>query len=377
MTDSDGKESTITYSYNVSNITSKLRESDLAGTVHTSGSNIVYSYYTEGLKTSEIKESIVDGKSSALSKEYSYTQNGTIESVTEAADGSDMRVKTKYNTDGSISAIENYNSQNKKVAEQKYNAKGEVTEENYYSNEILRKSKKKNADGTTTYSVYNSEGNLSSEEKVDGNGQVISGKYTMRNLLKALYPNMWTKQIIDISEQLSAQNGKSLDDLISYDWTNGNCDITIPTMYVYSGIYRVTQKGTPVDKADNSSLSEKEFSSNIVLKDLKSTKSLAGVTVTSNDDGSYIQTKTNALGEVIGVENYSKDGNLISGQYTIKDLIKKMYPNIWTKQLIDISEQVAQMNGLSTSELVNYDWSTNSGKITIPELKVVGGIYKL
>ena len=377
MTGSDGKESTITYSYNVSNITSKLRESDLAGTVNTLGSNIIYSYYTEGLKTSEIKESIVDGKSSVSSKEYSYTKNGVVESITDAAEGSDTSVKTKYNTDGSIAAIENYNSENKKISEQKYNAKGEVTEENYYSNEILRKSKKKNADGTFTYSIYNGEGKLSSEEKVDSNGKVTNGKYTIKDLIKALYPEIWTKQLNDISEQVAAQNGKSLNDLISYDWTNGTCGINIPALYSDSGIYRLKGSGKPVTRATNSSLSANEFSSNSVLKDLKSKQSLAGVTVTNNDDGSYSQTTTNALGEVIGVENYSKDGKLTSGQYTIKDLIKKLYPNIWTKQLIDISEQVAQMNGLSTSDLVNYDWSTNSGKITIPELKVVGGIYRL
>ena len=75
-------------------------------------------------------------------------------------------------------------------------------------------------------------------------------------------------------------------------------------------------------------------------------------------------------------ETYDSNGNLLSGNYTIKALLKKLYPEMYTKSAIDIARRLAKKFNLSTTDKISYDWQNKICQIELPEIKDKGyGLY--
>ncbi len=68
-------------------------------------------------------------------------------------------------------------------------------------------------------------------ENFDENGNLVSGNYTLRALLKKLYPDMYTKHNIDIARKLAKKNNLEMTDKVFYDWMLKNCEIELPEIY--------------------------------------------------------------------------------------------------------------------------------------------------
>ncbi len=98
-----------------------------------------------------------------------------------------------------------------------------------------------------------------------------------------------------------------------------------------------------------------------------------------NSDGSREITNYDEDGNITMIENVSSDGTVESGQYTVTELLKRLYPNMSTSQLNEIAAQIMSDNNLSSSDLISYDWKTGSfGDITWPNIIVdENGIYSI
>ncbi len=72
---------------------------------------------------------------------------------------------------------------------------------------------------------------LDYDEQTDSSGKVISGNYTLRALLKKLYPDMFTKQNIDIARKIAAKYNLAMTDKVFYDWLINTCQIELPEIY--------------------------------------------------------------------------------------------------------------------------------------------------
>lgn len=254
--------------------------------------------------------------------------------------------RTYYDKDGKVSKYETYSY--------KKNDDKTVTK----TTSTYADKAKKNLKSTTTTELNSYANKLSSVKKDAATGETSKTEYNYRAYV--------FENNKDVNSKTAYVSKKHLESVVT---TTGNQQVT--KNYSKNGLVESTETKTIGETKNNTTpATDKNTKETEDKKDEDSTKE------SEKSDGTKTVTSTSRDPEDDYDETYDSNGNLLSGNYTIKALLKKLYPEMYTKSAIDIARRLAKKFNLSTTDKISYDWQNKICQIELPEIKDKGyGLY--
>ena len=258
--------------------------------------------------------------------------------------------RTYYDKNGKVSKYETYTY--------KKNSDKSVTK----TTKTYADKAKKTLNSTTT-AQYNSYRNIQSSTKKDAKtNQTSKTEYKYRDYVFENNKN--------VNNNTAYVSQKHLESTVT---TVGNKQIT--RTYSKNGLLESTETKT-IGGSNTTTPTTPTTPTNQSTPTTPTTPTTPSSTGTDGTNGNNTISSSNGDPEEDYDETYDSNGNLLSGNYTIKALLKKLYPDMYNKAAIDISRRLAKKFNLSTTDKISYDWKSKICQIELPEIKDKGyGLY--